>query len=370
MKRIFLRYLPLICLLWVGCESKEFLNTCDDQSSTYIPIKAAFVSSKTGSTVTFTDKSENAESYQWDFGDGTASAERNPVKTFVQDKTYNVKLTVKRCGDKTATATEAIDIRCDAPAPTVSLPSKTALCPGESIQLSASCASGTVLWSNGATTSSIVVSGEGTYSAQCNKGGCLSTKSNAYTFTINPKPATPTITASKSTLCPGESVVLTASACINGTITWSNGKTGTSITETPTASISYTARCTQGGCASDNSNAQNITLNKLVVAKSVAGSATGTLLTRYTITFNGEIEFNDPQKNGAVDDHGFIYLAGTADPQGAVTAIKMSLGAKKESSGVTFRATLSGQTSNQFSYRAYVVACDGKTYYGNNLKIN
>lgn len=364
MKRFFLVFLFLSCLLWAGCETKEFVNNCDDQSSTYKTIKAAFVSSKSGGIVTFTDKSENAESYRWDFGDGTASVEQNPVKTFVQDKTYTVKLTVKRCGDRTSTASESIDMKCDAPAPTITPPTKTTLCTGESIQLSASCAGSSVQWSNGATTSVITVSTEGTYSAQCSKNGCLGTKSNSYTFTVSPKPAAPTVTTNQSTLCPGESVVLTATGC-NGSMTWSNGKTGTSITEIPTATTNYTAKCTQGACASDNSAAKSITVNKLAAAKSVAADVSGSVLSLYTITLNGEIEFNSTQ----VSDHGFIYVSGTADPQNAVSPIKIPLGAKKASDGTTFKSTLSGkQVTKQFSYRAYVVACDGKTYYGSNLK--
>jgi PKD repeat protein len=33
-------------------------------------------------TVTFTNKSEDAVSYEWDFGDGTTSTEESPVHTY------------------------------------------------------------------------------------------------------------------------------------------------------------------------------------------------------------------------------------------------------------------------------------------------
>ena len=45
-------------------------------------------------TVQFTDTSENANTYNWNFGDGTTSQERNPIHTYVEYGDYNVVLTV------------------------------------------------------------------------------------------------------------------------------------------------------------------------------------------------------------------------------------------------------------------------------------
>lgn len=43
--------------------------------------------------ITFTNTSKNADSYKWDFGDGTTSTETNPVKEFTKAGTFKVKLT-------------------------------------------------------------------------------------------------------------------------------------------------------------------------------------------------------------------------------------------------------------------------------------
>lgn len=43
-------------------------------------------------TITFTNTSENAASYEWDFGDGNTSTETDPVHTYAEDGTYEVKL--------------------------------------------------------------------------------------------------------------------------------------------------------------------------------------------------------------------------------------------------------------------------------------
>lgn len=44
--------------------------------------------------ITFTNKSEYALSWSWDFGDGTVSGEKTPAHTYTQTGTYPVKLSV------------------------------------------------------------------------------------------------------------------------------------------------------------------------------------------------------------------------------------------------------------------------------------
>lgn len=52
-------------------------------------------SMETPAVITFTNTSQNADSYLWDFGDGTTSTETNPSKTYNTKGTYTVKLTAK-----------------------------------------------------------------------------------------------------------------------------------------------------------------------------------------------------------------------------------------------------------------------------------
>ncbi len=44
-------------------------------------------------TVTFTNTSKNAENFEWNFGDGATSTEKNPVHTYTTGGTFTVKLT-------------------------------------------------------------------------------------------------------------------------------------------------------------------------------------------------------------------------------------------------------------------------------------
>nr|WP_294862137.1 T9SS type A sorting domain-containing protein [uncultured Fluviicola sp.] len=81
-----------------------------------------------------------------------------------------------------------------------------------------------------------------------------------HTITVNPTPATPTITpGGPTTFCAGGSVTLTSSAATGNT--WSNGATTQSITVNSTGPLTVTS--TALGCISPSSAATNITVNPL-----------------------------------------------------------------------------------------------------------
>lgn len=70
----------------------------------------------------------------------------------------------------------------------------------------------------------------------------------------------PTISTEKQISCSGQAVILKATGC-NGTIVWSNQKTGISLTDFPTKTTTYTAYCKQETCKSNNSNALTVEVN-------------------------------------------------------------------------------------------------------------
>ena len=62
-------------------------------------------------TVTFTNNSINADSYEWDFGDGETSTEENPVHVYSTSGEYTVTLTATNgCGPSAITQTIAVII--------------------------------------------------------------------------------------------------------------------------------------------------------------------------------------------------------------------------------------------------------------------
>ena len=108
--------------------------------------------------ITFNNESVNADTYEWDFGNGKTSTLQSPEEvTYIENKTYNVKLIVKRCGnEKTDMFSASVKIDC----PTVVAPTITKNitnpCEGQEVILSSSCPSGnTLFWNDGtsATTS-------------------------------------------------------------------------------------------------------------------------------------------------------------------------------------------------------------------------
>ena len=67
---------------------------------------AIFSSTSNGLVVTFSNTSQDADSYQWDFGDGQASSLENPVHTYANCGTYLVTLTSTNiCGTTSSTFT-------------------------------------------------------------------------------------------------------------------------------------------------------------------------------------------------------------------------------------------------------------------------
>jgi large repetitive protein len=146
-------------------------------------------------------------------------------------------------------------------APTVAA-SANKVCRGANVTLTASGCNGTVKWSNGSTGASITVpiDARTTFSAVCESATCRSSKSNDVTVDIGDGGTPPIISADKPTVCSGEVVRLSATNC-SGTVTWSNGQTGASISVTATATTTYTAKCTSDNCSSGDSQGVTVTVN-------------------------------------------------------------------------------------------------------------
>ncbi|MBA4850500.1 3-coathanger stack domain-containing protein [Emticicia sp. BO119] len=133
--------------------------------------------------------------------------------------------------------------------PTPTLPTTFYAC-GTSAVLSSGCGAGSSIWSNGATTSSIQVTG-GTYSVQCQYCSIITPASNSCTVILNPIPTSPVFSlGSYLTINTGSDVSIQAS-CASGTAKWydatnnvlHNGSTytKTNITETFSAYVACVA---------------------------------------------------------------------------------------------------------------------------------
>jgi hypothetical protein len=135
------------------------------------------------------------------------------------------------------------------------------ICGNESVTLAVTNCSGSISWSNGATTSTITVSTAGSYTAICTENSCASATSAPQVVVVNPIPPTPNVTSNDADniVCAGTNVVLSVSNCTNGTVTWSNNATGTSLTVS--SSGIYSAICNINGCNSISSALQTVVVN-------------------------------------------------------------------------------------------------------------
>lgn len=107
--KILKTYFPLFvlaCLALMGCSSDD--DFIPEPSSGFLVGKT--VSEVTvGEDVQFNSSAANAESYFWDFGDGTKSEEKNPVKPFFESDIFTVTLTVENNG-KSASFSQDITV--------------------------------------------------------------------------------------------------------------------------------------------------------------------------------------------------------------------------------------------------------------------
>lgn len=246
-----------------------------------------------------------AGTLQWSTGETTLSISVSPV---IQT-TYTVTCTVNNCTSSAGSIIISID-----PGPVFGaiIPSSPSVCGGSDGALSlpgllpSTSYQVNYLFSGNPFASTLSTNASGTLiitglSAGAYTGitvtlsGCTSAASSA-NIADPGSPAAPSISALPATICQGGSVNLNASGCSGGTITWSNGQIGSSITVSPASSGFFTATCTVSGCTSAASNAASITVNIPPVITSIDtnfatnGQATGSLVS--TATGTAPVEFS------------------------------------------------------------------------------
>jgi gliding motility-associated-like protein len=210
------------------------------------------------------------------------------------------------CGTLTSCASTTVTVNPAPTTPTISASGPTTFCAGGSVTLTSSSATGNT-WSTGATTQSITVSAAGTYTVNYLSGGCNSANGSA-TITVNPLPATPTISASGPlTFCAGGSVTLTSSSATGNT--WSTGATTQSITVS--AAGTYSVNVTNGnGCVSANAS-RTIVVNPLPTAPTISTSGPTTFCTGGSVTLTSSSATGNTWSTGATTQSITVSAAGT-----------------------------------------------------------
>lgn len=156
------------------------------------------------------------------------------------------------------------------PTPSVNTYTYQYPCSNSSVTLSASgCYYGTIQWRDqnnnfvGNNPATIQTAQANSYAATCVMNGTSSIPSSrvyVYPSTVSP----PSISSNNYNLTVGQSAALTATGCY-GTVNWSTGQTGSSITVSPNQTTNYSATCTaytgSGYCTSNKSNEVAISVN-------------------------------------------------------------------------------------------------------------
>ena len=175
-------------------------------------------------------------------------------------------------------------------APTLTAGEPTTFCAGDRVTLTSSSPAGNIWYRDGAQISgasndpTYVATTSGVYSvAYISPEGCLAPLSNTITVTVNPAPATPTITpGGPTTFCTGGNVTLTSSSAA-GNQWFVNGSPiggATNQTYLATTAGDYTVTVTTSGCTSPTSSATTVTLNPhpnatITLPASVVSGSTG-----------------------------------------------------------------------------------------------
>ncbi len=103
-------------IVWLLIFAATFLACEDDDDASLPQIETSFVHTINEDTgvVSFQNLSENADSYVWDFGDGTTSTLANPVKVYPTGN-YTVVLTAENAAGATGTFEDQIVINIPLP---------------------------------------------------------------------------------------------------------------------------------------------------------------------------------------------------------------------------------------------------------------
>jgi gliding motility-associated-like protein len=208
----------------------------------------------------------------------------NPTASPSTTTTYTLTATANGC-----TSTDAVVVNV-VPGPTVTVNNAT-ICGGQSATLTAtpSAAGGAYLWSpGGAATQSITVSPTSTttYTVTYSNGSCSSAPASGV-VTVS---ASPTLSVNSSTICPGSSAILTATASpIGGTYLWSpNGETTQTISVSPASTTTYSVAYNLNGCSSSTANG-TVTVSNVVDWANIQTPGGTTICQGQTLTIYGQV---------------------------------------------------------------------------------
>jgi hypothetical protein len=233
-----------------------------------------------GGQVTLT--SSGANGYRWSNGSQSQSI------TVGTSGTYSVQ-TVNGQGCLSAAAQINVDVRNTPNAPYIAAQSSTSFCQGGQVLLISNQATNNI-WNTGATSNTITVNQSGNYNVRiAGVNGC-DAYSNTISVTVNPIPATPTITPERNTtFCSGDYTTLAATGA--NRYNWNTGQNSQRI-NTSVAGTYFLSVTDGNGCTSPNSAAITTRVNALPTAPVIVANKTEICLGDFiTVTSNNQSNY-------------------------------------------------------------------------------
>lgn len=241
--------------------------------------------------------SSEGTSYLWSTGATTQSI------TAITTGNYTVKVTTP--GGCSATSTATTLTVSPLPTATITPAGEVAICGANSVVLSASQGT-SYLWSNGATAKDISVSTLGDYTvAITNANGCSAT-SPATTVKLSPAANAVITTSGSTTICEGNSVILTASK--NESYLWSNGATTQSITVTVAGNYSVVVTNICGD--TKTSDLTSVTVNPLPSTATISPAGATTICEGNSVILTASSGSSYLWSNGATTQSITVSAAG------------------------------------------------------------
>ena len=330
-----------------GCPSTVLTYTVNVNTSTQVSISGNTELCLGDST---TLVASGASSYLWSTGETSHSITIAPNST----SSISVQGFTNGCGSDMVSETITVH-----PNPVISVSGNTTICSGDSITLIASGAD-SYQWSNGATGNTITLNSDSsmTITVQGFTNGCGS-NTISESIIVNPNPVISV--SGNTTVCPGDSVTLTATGA--DSYVWSNGSTGNTITLTPIASGSISVQGFSNGCPSNSVNQVITVLSTPVIqisgntevckGDSVILTASGADSYLWSDGSTGNSITFVPITSTTVSVQGFIAGCGSASMSETITVYSSPLvsisGNQAICDGETVTLTASGADSYMWS---------------------
>lgn len=224
-------------------------GTCTASASVTVNVGANVTASITGTDTicggsSTTLSASGASNYAWNTGASTGSISISPAPS--TSTTYTVIASSGTCSDTATFTVHALALL------SATVSGNTPICQGDSTTLTVSVSNpinNTYLWSTGSTAAIIQVSPSAntTYTVVGYSGLC----SDTATFTVSVNPQASATVSPSTTICSGQSVVLTVSG--GNSYLWSNGSASSANSVSPVTNSTYTVIAGTGACSDTDS---------------------------------------------------------------------------------------------------------------------